>query len=158
MPRSAIVLCACLAVCGCSSPRLTEQEKIEAVLASVYPLGAGRAYLVSKQEATPEQRQIAVQNAKRASARIRAELRHPASVDGGETRMPERRRGLSRMPRYIAVDTAVSPSTPHRTKPVMVYRTWFGSLVGNDVFNLVPTVPVGAVKKFGEVKAYYAGQ
>lgn len=128
------------------------------VAAGAAVLAGGAAFIISKQQATARQRQIALQNARAAEARLLAQQK--ASTPTRKTSsgsVASTKKAAAQMPRYIAVDTETSSQSPSGAKPVMVYDTQSRNLVGNDVFNLKSRPADGSVKKFDTMTAKYVG-
>jgi len=122
-------------------------------------LAGGAAFIISKQQATARQRQIALQNARAAEARMLAQQQKArSSGSSGGTQVAKSKKAPASMPKYIAVDTVTSSQSPSGAKPVMVYDTQSRSIVGNDVFNLKSQPAVGSTKKFDTVTAQYVGR
>lgn len=121
-------------------------------------LAGGAAFIISKQQATARQRQIALQNARAAEARMLAQQKKSRSSGSSGTQVAKSKKAPASMPKYIAVDTVTSSQSPSGAKPVMVYDTQSRSIVGNDVFNLKSQPAVGSTKKFDTVTAQYVGR
>jgi len=121
-------------------------------------LAGGAAFIISKQQATARQRQIALQNARAAEARMLAQQQKARSSGSSGTQVAKSKKAPASMPKYIAVDTVTSSQSPSGAKPVMVYDTQSRSIVGNDVFNLKSQPAVGSTKKFDTVTAQYVGR
>lgn len=121
-------------------------------------LAGGAAFIISKQQATARQRQIALQNARAAEARMLAQQQKTRSSGSSGTQVAKSKKAPASMPKYIAVDTVTSSQSPSGAKPVMVYDTQSRSIVGNDVFNLKSQPAVGSTKKFDTVTAQYVGR
>jgi hypothetical protein len=61
-------------------------------------------------------------------------------------------------PRYIAVDTEKNEKTsPKAKKAVMLWDTQSQQIVGNDVYDVENTPPVGETAKFQTYSAQYVG-
>ena len=118
-------------------------------------LAGGAAFIISKQQATARQRQIALQNARAAEARLLAQQK--ATPTRRTTSGQPAKKAPAQMPKYIAVDTETSSQSPSGAKPVMLYDTQSQRLVGNDVFNLKSRPAEGTVKKFDTMSAKYVG-
>ena len=125
------------------------------VAAGAAVLAGGAAFVISKQQATNRQRQIALQNARAAEARLLAQQKasKPRTTTSGRVA----KKAPAQMPKYIAVDTETSSQSPAGAKPVMLYDTQSQRLVGNDVFNLKSRPADGTVKKFDTMSAQYVG-
>jgi hypothetical protein len=119
------------------------------VTAGAAVLAGATAYVVSKQQATARQRQIAAANARTAMAKLEAkEKKQPSSG----TAKPK-----AKKPRFIAVDTAAAAESPKGTRQVMVYDTRSEQIVGNNVYNVGKQPSVGSVNKYETVSAQYVG-
>ncbi len=125
------------------------------VAAGAAVLAGGAAFIISKQQATARQRQIALQNARAAEARLLAQQK--ATTTRRTTSGQVAKKAPAQMPKYIAVDTETSSQSPTGAKPVMIYDTQSQRLVGNDVFNLKSKPAEGTVKKFDTMSAKYVG-
>ena len=100
-------------------------------------LAAGITYAIAKHEATERQRQVAEENARRAYARHRTELR-------------------KRRVRYIAVKTTRSKESQGSTS-CMVWDTQSEQVVGNTVYDCKNTPQTGSTAKFDSYSAEYVG-
>lgn len=123
-------------------------------------LAGGAAFVISKQQATARQRQIALQNARAAEARMIAQQnksRSSGSSSSG-TQVAKSKKAPASIPKYIAVDTVTSQQSPTGAKPVMLYDTQSRKIVGNDVYNLKSQPAVGSNKKFDTMTAQYVGR
>lgn len=121
-------------------------------------LAGGAAFIISKQQATARQRQIALQNARAAEARMLAQQQKKSRSSGTSgTQVAKSKKAPANMPKYIAVDTVTSTQSPTGAKPVMVYDTQSRTIVGNDVYNLKSQPAVGSNKKFDTMTAQYVG-
>jgi hypothetical protein len=122
-------------------------------------LVGGTAFVVSKQQATARQRQIALQNARAAEARLLAQQRaaKPKISSTSGTSVAKKAPAQS-VPQYIAVDTVSSSESPAKTKQQMVYDTQTKKLVGNTVYNVKRTPTPGSSVKYDTMTAKYVGQ
>lgn len=120
-------------------------------------LAGGAAFLISKQQATARQRQIALQNARAAEARLIAQQNRASQSSRSGTQVASSKKAPANLPKYIAVDTVASPQSPGGAKPVMVYDMQSRSMLGNTVYNLKSQPSVGSTKKFDAVNAQYLG-
>ena len=124
---------------------------------------AGAAIVIlAKHKATPEQRQIAVARAKKAIAKIEtAQARTAAkkSKTGGTKKSTAKAEPpAKKLPRYIAVDTAKDERTvPQAEKSVVIFDTETQEIVGNNVYDVKSTPPVGGTAKFETYTAEYVG-
>jgi hypothetical protein len=121
-------------------------------------LAGGAAFVVSKQQATARQRQIALQNARAAEARMIAQQNKARSNSSSGTQVAKSKKAPASIPKYIAVDTVTSQQSPTGAKPVMLYDTQSRKIVGNDVYNLKSQPSVGSNKKFDTMTAQYVGR
>lgn len=112
-------------------------------------VGAG-TYLISKQQATSRQRQIALQNARAAEAKMLSQKSKTTTTKSAGKK-------TAKTPRYIAVDTEKSAQSPTGAKPVMVYDTQSRQLVGNDVYNLKRQPAAGSSQAYDTMTAQYVG-
>ncbi len=120
------------------------------VTAGAAVLAGGAAYVVSKQQATARQRQIALANARNAVSKMEAKEKKQAARTG--TTKPK-----AKKPQFIAVDTVAASESPKGTRQVMVYDTRSEQIVGNNVYSVGKTPSVGAVNKYETVSAQYVG-
>lgn len=120
-------------------------------------LAGGAAFVISKQQATARQRQIALQNARAAEARLLAQQSKASRTSSSRTQVASSKKAPATMPKFIAVDTETSSQSPTGAKPVMVYNTQSRQIVGNDVYNLKSRPSVGSTKKFDTMTAQYVG-
>ncbi|MBJ7390039.1 MAG: hypothetical protein JHC85_00645 [Chthoniobacterales bacterium] len=120
-------------------------------------LAGGAAFLISKQQATSRQRQIALQNARAAEARLLAQQNKPSRTTGSGAQVAKSKKAAT-VPKYIAVDTVTSPQSPAGAKPIMLYDTQSRTIVGNDVYNMKSQPAVGSNKKFDTMTAQYVGR
>lgn len=125
---------------------------------------AGAAIVIlAKHKATPEQRQIAVARAKKAIAKIETEQARTAakkSKTGGTKKSTAKAEtpAKKKLPRYIAVDTAKDERTvPQAEKSVVIFDTETQEIVGNNVYDVKSTPPVGGTAKFETYTAEYVG-
>jgi len=101
------------------------------------------AYVIAKHQATERQRRIA-------EARARVYYAHVAR----EQKVAMKKKNV----RYIAVDTEKSQkSSPQVKKSVMIWDTQSESVVGNTVYDVQSTPPVGGTAKFDTYSAEYVG-
>lgn len=111
-------------------------------------LAGGAAYIISKQQATARQREIAKANAQAAVAKWEAaQARKTSSA----------RKSAAKKPRFIAVDTEKTGETPKGSAPVMVYDTQSNQIVGNNVYNLGQKPKVGSNTSYDTMTAQYVG-
>ncbi|MBU3665145.1 MAG: hypothetical protein FGM15_04600 [Chthoniobacterales bacterium] len=119
------------------------------VTAGAAVLAGAAAYVVSKQQATARQRQIALANARAAMAKMEAKEKRQSS--GGASKPKVKK------PQFIAVDTVAAAESPKGTSQVMVYDTRSEQIVGNNVYNVGKTPGVGSVNRYETVSAQYVG-
>ena len=108
-----------------------------AVGAGVGLLAAGITYAIAKHEATERQREVAAENARRAYARHKTELR-------------------KRRVRYIAVKTTRTKDSQGQAS-CMVWDTQSEQVVGNTVYDCKDTPAPGSTAKFDSYSAEYVG-
>jgi hypothetical protein len=141
---------------------------------------AATVYVIAKHQATERQRRIAESRARAAYSRIKvrrqremAEASEPstsgrrkttgssrrtASSSGTSSAPTARRKAPKKQPRYIAVDTEKSETaSPKVKKSVMIFDTQAQEIVGNDVYDVQSTPPVGGTAKFDTYTAEYVG-
>ena len=123
------------------------------VAAGAALLAGGAAYIVSKQQATRRQREIALQHAREAEARLLAEQNQSSSRSGASSGVKKQS-----APKYIAVDTVGSEQSPAKSKQVMIYDTQSKSIVGNSVYNLGQEPQSGSTAKYDMMTAQYVGR
>ena len=123
-------------------------------------LAGGAAFVVSKQQATARQRQIALQNARAAEAQLLAQQRAASkpSTTSSSGRTVAKKAPAQSVPRYLAVNTVASAESPSQTKQQMVYDTQSKKLVGNTVYNVKRTPSPGSTVKYDTMTAKYVGQ
>jgi len=121
------------------------------VAAGAALLAGGAAYIVSKQQATKRQEQIALQNAQAAEARLLSEQKKASSARSVAATTPKK-------PKYIAVDTVASEQSPAKSKQVMIYDTESKRIVGNSVYNLGSQPQPGSTAKYDMMTAQYVGR
>ena len=119
------------------------------VTAGAALLAGSAAYVISKQQATARQREIAMANARAAVAKMEAKEKKPASRGASKPK--------AKKPQFIAVDTVAASESPKGTRQVMVYDTRSEQIVGNDVYNVGKTPGVGSVNRYETVSAQYVG-
>jgi hypothetical protein len=112
-------------------------------------VAGGAAYIVSKQQATARQRQIAKANAQAAVGKWQAQ--QPRQTASASKKAPAKK------PRFIAVDTEKTGETPKGAAPVMVYDTQTNQIVGNNVYNLGQKPKVGSNTSYDTMTAQYVG-
>lgn len=112
-------------------------------------VAGGAAYIISKQQATARQRQIALANAQAAMAKMEAKQKKAASSGSSKPK--------AKRPQFIAVDTVAAAESPKGSRQVMVYDTRSEQIVGNNVYNVGKTPGVGASNKYDTVTAQYVG-
>jgi hypothetical protein len=101
------------------------------------------AYVIAKHKATERQRRIAEQRARVYYGKL------------SSTRKAEMKK---KRVRYIAVDTEKNEQTsPKAKKAVMIWDTQSESIVGNNVYDVEKTPPVGSAARFETYSAQYVG-
>jgi hypothetical protein len=134
--------------------------------------------ILAKHKITPHQREVAVGRARVVVARMKAKQARAASKSTGrkeaaaqaepQGREPEieaRKMKSSqseprarKIPRYIAVDTTKDERTvPQAAKSVVIFDTETQEVVGNNVYDVKSTPPVGGTAKFETYTAEYVG-
>lgn len=121
------------------------------VAAGAALLAGGATYIVSKQQATKRQEQIALQNARAAEARLLSEQKKASSSRSVAAKTPKKSK-------YIAVDTVASEQSPAKSKQVMIYDTESKRIVGNSVYNLGSQPQPGSTAKYDMMTAQYVGR
>lgn len=132
------------------------------VAAGAALLAGGAAFVVAKHQATARQRQIALQNARAAEARLLAQQRSAtrsstASSSSG-SRAVAKKAPAQGVPKLIAVDTVASSASPAQTKQTMLYDTQSRQLVGNTVYSVKRTPSPGSNVKYDTMTAQYVGR
>jgi hypothetical protein len=132
------------------------------VVAGTYAFDVERVFGTQTQmvrhEATKRQREVAEANAR---AFMAAQL-HLQGIAAGPTKTKEDARkaqvAISKLPRYVAVDTVKDArSVPGTKKDVMVWDTRMASLVDNSVYDVTNPPAVGAIERFDTRTAEYIG-
>lgn len=118
--------------------------------------------ILAKHQATPHQRQIAVARAKVAIAKIKTQQARATApqpkTSGKKTAIAKAAPPAKKLPRYIAVDTAKDERTvPQAQKSVVIFDTETQEIVGNNVYDVKSTPPVGGTAKFETYTAEYVG-
>ncbi|HYR57620.1 MAG TPA: hypothetical protein VEO95_03275 [Chthoniobacteraceae bacterium] len=133
--------------------------------------------ILAKHKATEYQRQVALAHAKVAIAHLKAKQ---ARAEAPKPKPAEKKPAVAKaavgkpaiakpavakaaapakkLPRYIAVDTAKDEHTaPQAEKAVVIFDTETQEIVGNNVYDVKSTPPVGGTAKFETVTAEYVG-
>lgn len=124
---------------------------------------AGAAIVIlAKHKATEHQRQVAMAHAKVAIAKIKTQQAHavePKPKAGAPKKtVAKTAPPAKKLPRYIAVDTAKDEHTvPQAEKAVVIFDTETQEIVGNNVYDVKATPPVGGTAKFETYTAEYVG-
>lgn len=128
--------------------------------------GAG-IVILAKHKATEHQRQIAEARAKKVIAKLKkqqAQAQAAAKEKKPKTDAPAKKSTAKaeppakKLPRYIAVDTAKDERTsPQAEKAVVIFDTETQEIVGNNVYDVKSTPPVGGTAKFETYTAEYVG-
>ena len=114
-----------------------------AIGAAAGGLVALTAYVVAKHQATERQRRL---------AEARARVYYGRLAPSKKIAMKKRK------VRYIAVDTERNEKTsPKAKKVVMIWDTQAETVVGNNVYDVEKTPPVGSIAKFDTYSADYVG-
>lgn len=135
-------------------------------------------YVIKKYQATEQQRRVAQERGRVAVQRIHREQEREiaaASKSKKKAPAPAKPSGAvamkakevdvtriepvkKRLPRYIAVDTTKDGRTsPQAAKAVMIFDTHTQEIVGNDVYDVRSTPPVGGTARFETYTAEYVG-
>ena len=144
-----------LALCGVN-PNIVVPVTVGAAA-----LAAGVSYCVAKHQATERQRQIAEQRARiymanRAQAtRLAAKSSQTSGTTGSVAKKTAK---PAPEPRYIAINTEKSGSTPGAAGPsVMLFDTQSSQIVGNNVYDLKAQPKSGQTAKFDTYTTQYVG-
>jgi hypothetical protein len=137
--------------------------------------------VIQKYQATEQQRRVAQQRGQAAAKRLRVEQERAiaaatkpkaktkpsdASEPTGGVAMKAKEVDVTRiepkpkkkLPRYIAVDTTKDErSSPQAAKAIMIFDTQTQEIVGNDVYDVRSTPPVGGTARFETFTAEYVG-
>lgn len=122
-------------------------------------------FIIAKHQATERQRRIAEERARATYQKMVAENRRreaEASAaakpqpSGKKPSVAKRPQKPAKLPRYIAVDTVKDERTsPKAKKSVMIWDTQAESVVGNDVYDISTSPPVGSTARFETYSAQY---
>jgi hypothetical protein len=116
--------------------------------------------ILAKHKISPHQRQVAVARAKVVIARMKTKRGKQPEIEARRMK-PAVAKGEQRakkLPRYIAVDTAKDERTvPQAAKSVVIFDTETQEVVGNNVYDVKSTPPVGGTAKFETYTAEYVG-
>ena len=140
--------------------------------------------VITTHQATERQRRIVQERARTALVRLRArqerevaaaaKAKKPVITKKTEPKAPGEPKGKvavkarevdvtqpipqRKLPRYIAVDTVKDERTsPQATKAVMIFDTQTQEIVGNNVYDVRSTPPVGGTARFETFTAEYVG-
>jgi hypothetical protein len=133
--------------------------------------------VIQKYQATERQRRVAQERARTAVKRLRVEQERATAAapkpkkkapapekPSGTVAMKAKEVDVTRveppkkLPRYIAVDTTKDERTsPQAAKAVMIFDTQTQEIVGNDVYDVRSTPPVGGTARFETFTAEYVG-
>lgn len=137
--------------------------------------------VIQKHQATEKQRRIAAQRARAAMQKLRARQEREAVAAAKAQKpkpAPARKMGeppprtavtarevdvtqpapKKKLPRYIAIDTVKDERTsPQAAKAVMIFDTQTQEIVGNNVYDVRSTPPVGGTARFETFTAEYVG-
>jgi hypothetical protein len=149
-PRVLLLLATACLLPGCASRSPEEEVSWQASRHGTAAADHGRAgldtasgiveryYYVAKYQATQEQRQIAAAAGRRANSALR------------------QRSASGKSPRFIAVRTR-SDTRARTSTSVMIWDTQAQDVVGNNVYDLNGTPPLGTRMKFDTYAAEYVG-
>jgi hypothetical protein len=144
---------------------------------------AATVYVIAKHQATERQRRIAEARARAAYSRIKVRRQREVASSGTSEPTPKKHHRTSssggsstsasdspepapkqkaaapkKQARYIAVDTEKDEHTaPQAKKSVMIFDTQTQEIVGNNVYDVQSTPPVGGTAKFDTYTAEYVG-
>ena len=111
--------------------------------AAVGAVTAVTVYIIAKRKASEKQRRIAEERAKAFQAKLTAEKKATLK---------------KKKVRYIAIDTVKDERTsPKAKKNVMIWDVESQQIVGNNVYDVESTPPVGQTAKFETYAAEYVG-
>lgn len=118
-------------------------------------VAAAAVVILAKHQATEHQRQIAIARAKAAVAKIKTQQAHTAAA---KPKTAKAAPPAKKLPRFIAVDTTKDERTvPQAAKSVVIFDTETQEIVGNNVYDVKSTPPVGGTAKFETYTAEYVG-
>lgn len=118
--------------------------------------------ILAKHKASEEQRRVALARAKASVAKLRAKeakaaaRNQPARSDRSE---PKKAAAKPRkVPRYIAVETVKDERTVKGAQSsLVIFDTETSEIVGNEVYDVRSTPPVGSTARFETFTAEYVG-
>ena len=106
-------------------------------------------------EATEYQRKVAEANAR---AYMAAQRKTSSTKTARKDQSPAKPTAKTKLPRYVAVDTAKDKrAAPGTKKVVMIWDTQSEALVGNNVYDVQNVPAVGSTAKFETYSAQYVG-
>jgi hypothetical protein len=110
---------------------------------TVHNVGMATVVVIAKRQASERQRKIAEERARKFQAKL----------------TPEKKAVMKKKHvRYIAVETVRDERTsPKAKKDVMIWDTESQQIVGNNVYDVESTPPVGQTAKFETYAAEYVG-
>jgi hypothetical protein len=126
-------------------------------------LVAATVVILAKHQATEKQRQVALKRAKVALVHLkakqaRAEAKPKPKTEVAKKEAPRKEAAPTKLPRYIAVDTSRDERTaPAAEKAVVIFDTETQEIVGNNVYDVKSTPPVGGTARFETFTAEYVG-
>ncbi len=123
------------------------------VTAGAAALAAAGAYVIAKQQATVRQRQVAEQRARLYMARRDKQLAEEKLKTSSSSAKTAK---VKSKPRFIAVQTEKTAQSQGKAA-VMVFDTQTNEVVGNNVYDVKSTPPVGQTAKFDTYSAEYVG-
>ena len=122
-------------------------------------------FVIAKHQATERQRRIAEERARTAYQKMVAENRRREAAaaevskpqtSGKKPSVAKRPPKPAKLPRFIAVDTVKDERTaPKAKKSVMLWDTQAERVVGNDVYDISTSPPVGSTARFETYSAQY---
>lgn len=110
---------------------------------SVHNVGMATVVVIAKRQASERQRKIAEERAKKFQAKL----------------TPEKKATMkAKKVRYIAVETEKDERTsPKAKKDIMIWDVESQQIVGNNVYDVESTPPIGQTAKFETYAAEYVG-
>jgi hypothetical protein len=152
------------AVAGGQFARATTVTSAEAFAtgSTTGTVAAAAVVILAKHKATEQQRQVAMARAMVAVQKIKARqarATEPKPKPGAKKKpVAKAAPPAKKLPRYIAVDTSKDERTvPQAEKSVVIFDTETQEIVGNNVYDVKSTPPVGGTAKFETYTAEYVG-
>jgi hypothetical protein len=121
---------------------------------SVTSVAIATVHVIAKHQADERQRQVAIERARAAQAKIAAQQKHAEEA----AKKSGKKYVAKKAARYIAVDTVKNAQTsPGARKAVMIWDTQSEQIVGNNVYDVESAPSVGQTARFETVSAEYVG-